>query len=51
LAGQHADYVTKQLGIFHRSADERPLGSVMTTVGHQLTPEDIAAVATFVESL
>jgi cytochrome c553 len=51
LAGQHADYVTKQLGIFHRSGDERPLGSVMTTVGHQLTPEDIAAVATFVESM
>jgi cytochrome c553 len=51
LAGQHADYVTKQLGIFHRSGDERPLGSVMTTVGHQLTPEDVAAVATFVESM
>jgi cytochrome c553 len=51
LAGQHADYVVKQLGIFHRSADERPLGSVMTTVGHQLTPADIAVVAAFVESM
>jgi cytochrome c553 len=51
LAGQHADYVVKQLGIFHRSADERPLGSVMTTVGHQLTPVDISAVAAFVESM
>jgi cytochrome c553 len=51
LAGQHADYVVKQLTIFQRSGDERPQGQVMTVVGHQLTRADIGAVARFVESL
>jgi cytochrome c553 len=51
LAGQHADYVVKQLTIFQRSGDERPLGQVMTVVGHKLTVADIRAVASYVESL
>jgi cytochrome c553 len=51
LAGQHADYVVKQLTIFQRSGDERPQGQVMTVVGHRLTSDDIRVVATYVESL
>jgi cytochrome c553 len=51
LAGQHADYVVKQLTIFQRSGDERPQGQVMTVVGHKLTLTDIGAVARYVESL
>lgn len=49
LAGQHADYVAKQLVVFQRT-DERPEGSVMKTVAHGLTPDDIVKVATFVQA-
>lgn len=50
LAGQHADYVAKQLGIFQRG-DDRPDGAVMNTVAHGLTPDDIANAASFVQGL
>lgn len=49
LAFQHADYVYKQLMVFQRT-DERPQGAVMKTIAHGLTPQDMAAVATFVQS-
>lgn len=50
LAGQHADYVAKQLVVFQRT-DERPEGSVMKTVAHGLTQADIARVSAYVQSL
>jgi cytochrome c553 len=50
LAGQHADYVVKQLVVFQRT-DERPEGSVMKVVAHELTVEDIANVSAFVQAL
>lgn len=50
LAGQHADYVVKQLVVFQRT-DERPEGSVMKTVAHELTAADIARVSAYVQSL
>ncbi|WP_025918442.1 c-type cytochrome, partial [Herminiimonas sp. CN] len=50
LAGQHADYIVKQLLVFQRT-DERPEGSVMKTVAHGLTPENIAGVAAYLEAL
>jgi len=50
LAGQHADYVAKQLGVFQRST-ERPEGSVMNTVAHNLTRENIGNVAAYVQTL
>lgn len=50
LAGQHADYVVKQLVVFQRT-DERPEGSLMKTVAHELTASDIANVAAYVQSL
>jgi cytochrome c553 len=50
LAGQHADYVVKQLMVFQRT-DERPEGSVMKTVTHALTRQDIDDVAAYVQSL
>lgn len=49
LAGQHADYLVKQLAVFQR-ADERPEGAVMTVVAHGLTPEDIADVAAYLQA-
>jgi cytochrome c553 len=50
LAGQHADYVVKQLVVFQRT-DERPEGVIMKTVAHELTRQDIDDVATFVQML
>jgi len=50
LAGQHADYVVKQLIVFQRT-DERPEGTLMKTVAHQLTRQDIDDVAGYVQTL
>ncbi|MGE5116482.1 MAG: c-type cytochrome [Betaproteobacteria bacterium] len=50
LAGQHADYVVKQLNVFQRT-DERPEGAVMKVIAHSLDRADIANVADYVQSL
>jgi cytochrome c553 len=50
IAGQHADYLVKQLLVFQRT-DERPAGSIMKTVAHELTPQDIQDVARYAEAL
>jgi cytochrome c553 len=50
LAGQHADYLVKQLTVFQRT-DQRPEGSIMKTVAHELTPQDIEDVAGFLQAL
>jgi cytochrome c553 len=50
LAGQHADYLVKQLGVFQRT-DERPEGSVMKVVAHALTRQNIVDVASYLQAL
>jgi cytochrome c553 len=50
LAGQHADYVRKQLLVFQRT-EERPEGAVMKVVAHELQPPQIAAVADYVQGI
>lgn len=50
LAGQHADYVEKQLIVFQRT-NQRPAGAVMKTIVHDLTPANIRSVATYVQSI
>jgi cytochrome c553 len=50
IAGQHADYLVKQLVVFQRT-DERPEGSIMKTVAHELTRTDIENVAAYLQSL
>lgn len=50
LAGQHADYVVKQLDVFQRT-DERPEGAVMKVIAHDLSSDDIANVAAYVQAL
>jgi len=50
IAGQHADYVAKQLLVFKRT-DQRPDGPAMQAVAHQLTPDDIANAAAFLPTL
>jgi len=49
IAGQHADYLVKQLLVFQRT-DERPEGSVMKTVAHELSGDDIRNVAAYLQS-
>ncbi len=49
LAGQHADYVAKQLVIFQRT-DQRPLGAAMKQVTHELSDHQIQALAVFLQS-
>ena len=50
LAGQHVDYIVKQLVVFQRT-DERPEGSIMKTVAHNLTPRNIDDVASYLQAL
>ena len=50
LAGQHADYLVKQLVVFQRT-DERPEGIVMKTVAHELTRQNIDDVAAYLQAL
>lgn len=49
LAGQHADYVRKQLGVF-RGTEQRQ-APAMKIVAHDLTNEDIRDVAEYVQGL
>ena len=50
IAGQHVDYLVKQLVVFQRT-DERPEGGVMKTVAHELTKQDIENVAAYVQAM
>lgn len=49
LAGQHADYVMKQLEVFSRT-EQRPEGAVMKTIAHLLDPADMRAVAAYLQA-
>ena len=51
IAGQHADYIAKQLHVFQRADHQRPDGAAMEAVAHQLSPADIANAATFLQTL
>jgi cytochrome c553 len=50
LAGQHADYIAKQLAVFQRT-DQRPQGDMMKIVAHGLTQNDIENVAAYAQAL
>ena len=48
LAHQHADYLVKQMKVFQRT-DERPEGSIMKTIAHELTPTNMEDVAAYLQ--
>jgi len=50
LAGQHADYLQKQLMVFQRT-DERPEGAIMKVIAHDLTENNMKDVAEYLQSL
>lgn len=50
IAGQHADYLVKQLKVF-QSSNQRPAGVVMKAVAHELTVQNIDNVAAYLQAL
>ena len=50
IAGQHADYVVKQLAVY-QGTEQRPAGAVMKGVAHLLTRQDMRAVAAYLQGL
>lgn len=50
LAGQHADYLVKQLSVFQRT-DERPDGAVMKIIAHDLTEANKTDVAAYLQAM
>jgi cytochrome c553 len=48
LAHQHADYIIKQLTVFQRT-EERPEGSIMKAVAHDLTRRNMEDVAAYLQ--
>lgn len=50
LAGQHADYVVKQLAIF-KNTEQRPGGAMMKGVTHSLTTQNMKAVAAYLQGM
>jgi len=50
LAGQHADYVYKQLKVF-QTTEDRPRGAPMKAVTHNLSDADARALAQYVGTL
>jgi cytochrome c553 len=50
IAGQHIDYLVKQLSIFQRT-NERPAATLMKTVAHNLTGNDIENVAAYLQAM
>jgi cytochrome c553 len=50
LAGQHADYLIKQLKVF-QITDQRPDGAAMKAVTHNLTSENMIDVAAYLEAM
>ncbi|MDR3391489.1 MAG: c-type cytochrome [Sulfuriferula sp.] len=50
IAGQHADYIAKQLRVF-KDTEMRPKGAVMKVITHDLAPDEIQAVAAYVSTI
>lgn len=50
LAGQHADYLSKQLRVF-RGSNDRPDSPEMQAIAHGLSDDDVHAVVTYLASV
>ena len=51
LAHQHRAYLLRQLAVLRRSPDDRPLGALMNSVAHQLSDDDMRALADYIASM
>lgn len=50
IAGQHANYLVKQLKVFQKT-EGRPDSTVMNGIAHNLKPDEIEAVAAYVSTM
>ena len=50
IAGQHANYIEKQLAVF-KNTQERPDGTVMKVAVHNITPAEVKEVAAYLATL
>jgi cytochrome c553 len=50
IAGQHVDYLVKQLTVF-QGTNERPGGVVMKAVAHELSQQNIADVSAYLQAM
>ncbi|HET9114425.1 MAG TPA: c-type cytochrome [Burkholderiales bacterium] len=50
IAGQHANYIEKQLGIF-KNTGQRPDGAMMKVITHNITPAQVKEVAAYLSTL
>lgn len=50
IAGQHANYIVKQLNVFQKT-EERPQAAAMKVVAHNLKPAEMNAVAAYVSTM
>ncbi len=51
LAGQHADYIVSQLIAYRDGKRSNDQNAIMRTISKKLTPEEMNAVASFIEGL
>lgn len=51
LAHQQRAYLLRQLSVLRQSPDSRPMGSVMNVVAHQLSDDDMRALADYIPSM
>ena len=51
IAGQHANYLVKQLVVFQRTEERPEEGVIMKTVAHKLTGKDIDEVADYLQAM
>ena len=49
IAGQHLDYLIKQLTVFQRT-NESPEGAIMKIVAHKLNDQNIEDVAAYLQA-
>jgi cytochrome c553 len=51
LAHQQRGYLLRQLAVLRRSPDDRPMGTVMNSVAHQLSDDDMRALADYISTM
>lgn len=51
LADQHRAYLLRQLGVLRQGPDNRPMGTIMSPVAHQLSDGDMRVLADYISSM
>ncbi|HEY8977727.1 MAG TPA: c-type cytochrome [Burkholderiaceae bacterium] len=51
LAHQHRAYLLRQLAVLRQSPDNRPMGTLMNSVAHQLNDDDMRELADYISTM